>query len=92
MSKRVTLASGGINWTWYIVALLDGSHCTVELYDRLHNDRDRLKQPKTDGAGTLLQSQGDRIVYALEIHNGECKGLYTVDNPQHVFSYPAFND
>ena len=85
--KILTLSSGGINWTWYIVGVLSDGQFTVLAYDRLHNERDA--HPDVNGIGSLIEAgRGDRRVIAVRIGDK----TYPVVNPDHVFSYPKLKD
>lgn len=85
--KILTLSSGGINWTWYIVGVLSDGQFTVLAYDRLHNERDA--HPAPDEVGSFIESkEGDRRVISVRI--GE--KVYPVANPNNIFSYPTLKD
>ena len=85
--KILTLSSGGINWTWYIVGVLSDGQFTVLAYDRLHNERDA--HPAPDEVGSFIESkEGDRRVISVRIGDK----TYPVVNPDHVFSYPKLKD
>lgn len=85
--KVLTLSSGGMNWTWYIVGVLSDGQFTVLAYDRLHNERD--VHPEVNGTGELIEA--DRITRHVVSIRIDGK-LYPVANPRQVFSYPKLKD
>jgi hypothetical protein len=69
-----------INSVWTVTADISGNTATIKAYSRDDEDGYRLEHSLPQG--TLIEGEG-RIVEGLEI-DGE---TYTVNNPQHVFSY-----
>ena len=69
-----------INSVWTVTADISGNTATIKAYSR--NDEDGYRLEHSLPKGRLIEGEG-RIVEGLEI-DGE---TYTVNNPQHVFSY-----
>tara|TARA_A100001515_G_C4511291_1_gene190170 strand:+ start:466 stop:705 length:240 start_codon:yes stop_codon:yes gene_type:complete len=69
-----------INSVWTVTADISGNTATIVAYSRDDDDGYRLEHSLPQGR--LIEGEG-RIVEGLEI-DGE---TYTVNNPQHVFSY-----
>ena len=77
------IALGGINWTWY-AGLSDINHAdktvTIELHDRLHNERDS-NHPVTIGNGKTIENS-EREIVGMRIEGMD----YLVTNPQRNYS------
>jgi len=85
--SKLTIAEGGINWSWYvIIELHDKDRATILQRGRLHNQRDR--HPKSDGSGRCL-GDPNRVIRAIDIRwpDGQ-KQLVQVANPLPCFDYP----
>lgn len=85
-----TLASGGINWTWYLRGDFNEDDKTVRViyHNRWHDSRE-YPHPKSDGHFQMVEppsepfSNSPRTLIAV-IADGI---NYTVTNPQNIFSY-----
>lgn len=81
------IATGGINWTWYVFAHFhsDGT-CTVVRHDRFHNERD--EHPDSGFNGETVENPARQLT-EVYVHSACCDHIYrfTVRNPKHVFEY-----
>lgn len=91
---KVILGSGGINWSWFtLVELnLDSHTAAILSHYRLHNERDILQHPVTDG-WCRIHEMSDRTASNLEftlycLHPTET-WTWRISNPMHIFSYPS---
>ena len=73
-----------INSVWTVTAHISTNTATIVAYSRDDEDGYRLEDslPKCQ-----LTEGNDRVVKALEINWGGNRRRYTVNNPQHIFSY-----
>ena len=69
-----------IDSVWTVTADISGNTATIKAYSRDDEDGYRLEHSLPQGR--LIEGEG-RIVEGLEIDDE----TYTVNNPQHVFSY-----
>lgn len=92
------LSGGGINWSWYCLAILhDDMTATVLLHDRLHNDT-WPKHPSVMAGGFRMvarkhlegEHNGMREAIALTVYANNREVTAPLRNPGEVFSYPDF--
>lgn len=77
-----TCHDGGINWMWYAeIEIVDDDTVTIFRHYRLHKDRD-YPHPDAPKPYRMIEDE-KRVVVAINIAGH----VYTVANPQYVFSY-----